>query len=107
MTEQRDDDVLPHDALDPVFHLADIEVKQEAETARRQLQISEQLGFVNWQEPINGFQLDNDPSAHKHVEAKPRIERHTIVSDRNDDLPRFSDSLTIEFDSHTLLVNRL
>jgi hypothetical protein len=46
----------------------------------RQAQIGQELGLMDRQEPVDGFQLDNNPVFYYHVQSVAAVQAYALVN---------------------------
>src|SRR5579862_5297919 len=73
----------PDNAAQPILDQNDVEVHQDAKSASRQLQVSQQLCLVDRQETLNRLNFDDDKRIDKQVKEKAEIHANVAIEYRN------------------------
>lgn len=67
---------------DAIFQAGDIEIQQKPDLFPAQLQIGNQLGFMERNHFLHGFQFDDDCVFNEDVDAVTNVEFHLVVNHR-------------------------
>ena len=89
---------------DAVFEEADVEVQEQAAGEARELEIGDQLSFVDGSEGINALDLDDHPSFDQEVDAVAAVELDAVVDNRKRDLALNAQAGFGEFVAQTHLI---
>ena len=73
---------LPHETLDAVKHVHDVEVQQETYTHATQLQIGQQLSVMDRQDGFHRLNLHEHDPFDSHVDSECGINLESVVEDR-------------------------
>jgi hypothetical protein len=65
----------------------DVEVHEEANGVAGELQVGDDLSFMNWKELLDRFDLQDQKALHEHIDPISTVEREPLVAERNFDLP--------------------
>src|SRR6478736_1746207 len=68
-----------HYALDAVFEQRDIEVDQQAQRLLVELQVSQKLRFMHWQDFLNGFEFHNQLISNDEIQTVAAVEFYSFV----------------------------
>lgn len=63
-----------------------MEVDEEADGQAHELEVRDELGFVDGEEAVHGFELEDHTALHEEVEAVTAVEGETFVAERDGEL---------------------
>lgn len=69
-------------AFDALLQERDVEVDEETEFQLRQLEVSEELRFVDRPERVDALEFDDQPVVDDEIEAISAVEPHVSIGDR-------------------------
>jgi len=96
-----------HDALQAFFQYRNVEINQQADTLRRELQIREQLVVMYWRKAFDRLNFHNNEVVNHQIHAIAAIQLHAFVEDWKGDLTAERHLSLREFATQTLLICRL
>ena len=94
----------PDHPADAFLHEPDFPIEDESNGASAEFQVSQQLGFMDGQDRIDGFVFDDDAFIHAHVGAIPCVDEQPVITDRNFDLFFGLESSLFELIHHAALI---
>jgi hypothetical protein len=96
---------LEHHSLYAVFQSGRMKVKKQAGLEATQLEVSQQLCFVDRQQSFDGFQFKDEPVIDDNVNPISTIQSYVLVRDRQRDLALKTDLLLSKFITQAFLIS--
>jgi hypothetical protein len=96
--------ILDDETSDTFLQDRHIEIDQQSHFETGQLQIGQDLSFVDRLQAISGFQFKKEEIFYQKVDAITTIQMDALVLDRNRLLPFISHSFQIQFVAETLFI---
>ncbi len=95
-----------NDSANPLFEQPDVEINQETNLAARQVEVGQQLRFVDWRDLFDRFQLDNDLTIDEQVDSIATVDKDVFVNHRQSGLALKIQLALSELMSKTSLIGR-
>src|SRR5262249_23201903 len=92
--------------LDAFLQEADVEIQQQAAMNAAQLQVGEELGFVDRMQRIHGLQLQYELMLYDNVHVQLGVDRHALVDQREGHLALVLDPSQLQLVTQAALVHR-
>lgn len=84
----------------------DVEVDEETDAETGDSQVGSQLREMHWQDPFDGFQLDDQLIFYDDIEPILGVDRRALIDDRHADLTYERQVTRVELVAQAVLINR-